>query len=479
VTASGSMVYFSQFLSNSGILDNFFRGIPIVYKSNNASSSRDVMGTMVLSIVNGQTRYAHINAIRNDGVGPELLGMKKIVSEDSVRRDLMKGTPEEWETWLTRQERHVWEPLLVNEYVLDIDNTVKPIYGHQEGADISYNPKKPGRPSHNYHTCFIGQARLILNVDVRRGKDHAGAHGMPGLWSLIDSLRPEMRPKLIWGDVGYGSGKIMSDAEERSLHYLFKIRRTKKMEGLFRTLCGSDGLWADAGHGWQGLEMPLKLDAWKQTRRCVFLRRPGSRKPKEEGKNTAGQQQEFVFVGEGAQRREWDYVVLATNKEAFDLRAVSQCYRDRGDCENVFDEMKNQWGWCGFTTHDRQRCGIVARLIALVYNWWNIFTRLANPQTHLEAITSRPLLLNTVGRLVKTGGRQILRLTSNHALAEKVREVLERIGVFLNALARTAEQLKPEELWIVILHAAFVKWLGKNALVPVSDGAQMLIPLSG
>jgi hypothetical protein len=27
-------------------------------------------------------------------------------------------------------------------------------------------------------------------------------------------------------------------------------------------------------------------------------------------------------------------------------------YRDRGDCENAFDELKNQWGWGGFTTHE-------------------------------------------------------------------------------------------------------------------------------
>jgi hypothetical protein len=40
--------------------------------------------------------------------------------------------------------------------VLNIDNTIKPIYGNQEGVEVGYNPKKPGRPSHNYHTYMIG-----------------------------------------------------------------------------------------------------------------------------------------------------------------------------------------------------------------------------------------------------------------------------------------------------------------------------------
>ena len=51
-------------------------------------------------------------------------------------------------------------------------------------------------------------------------------------------------------------------------------------------------------------------------------------------------------------------------------------YRDRGDAENNFDELKNQWGWAGFTTQDRKRCQIMGRIMALVYNWWTIFMRL-------------------------------------------------------------------------------------------------------
>ena len=37
--------------------------------------------------------------------------------------------------------------LLDKPWVLDIDATVKPLYGRQEGAELGYNPAKPGRPS--------------------------------------------------------------------------------------------------------------------------------------------------------------------------------------------------------------------------------------------------------------------------------------------------------------------------------------------
>ena len=53
-------------------------------------------------------------------------------------------------------------------YVIDIDNTVKPIFGHQEGAELGYNPQKPGRPSHNYHTFFIGSDFKIKRTGLAK-----------------------------------------------------------------------------------------------------------------------------------------------------------------------------------------------------------------------------------------------------------------------------------------------------------------------
>jgi hypothetical protein len=170
VTPVGSLVYFAQYLSVGGLLDRLCADCPLVYHSGNAPQRRDVVGTVILAILNGQTRYAHTNALRQDRVSAEVLNVRKIVSEDSVRRALARGEEAAWEQWLLGHERAVWEPLLTESYVLDIDNTVKPLYGHQEGAELGYNPQKPGRPSHNYHTYFVGSLRLVLGVEVHGGK---------------------------------------------------------------------------------------------------------------------------------------------------------------------------------------------------------------------------------------------------------------------------------------------------------------------
>lgn len=471
VTPMGSLVFFAQYVNTGGLLDRLCEASPLTYRSHNAPKVRDVFGTMLMSVLNGQTRYAHINALRGDRVGTEMLGVGKIVSEDSVRRALARGTPATWDAWLTVQERAVYEPLLTEPYVLDIDNTVKPLYGHQEGAERGYNPQKPGRPSHNYHTYFIGSLRIVLGVDVRPGKQSGGKHSRPGLWRMIDGLPPHCRPRLIRGDVSYGSEEGMAEAEERGQPYLFKLRQTTKVQQQILDLEG----WADAGDGWQGTECELKLMGWSRKRRCVFLRRSAQKRSAQKSLPPSVQDQ-FVFVESVDSGPIYDHVVLVTN-EGLPLVGLAQLYRDRADCENVFDEIKNQWGWAGFVTRDLHRCRIMARLIAIFYNWWTVFTRLAQPDRHLEAITSRPLLLQAVGRLVATGRRKILHLTSTHALADRIRLTLNRIGQFLNGLVRTAEQLSTEAIWAMILSAAFVKWLRGKVLQPVRHGDQVLLRL--
>lgn len=474
VTPMGSLVYFAQYLSAAQMLDRLVADCPLAYRSGNAPRKRDVLGTVVLAILNGQTRYAHINALRQDRVSAEVLNVGKMVSEDSVRRAFARGAECAWDQWLRGHERAVWEPLLSEPYVLDIDNTIKPLYGHQEGAELGHNPQKPGRPSHNYHTYFVGSLRLVLGVEVLGGKQHAGKHGTPGLWNLLDGLPPGCRPQLLRGDVSYGNEHGMLEAEVRRQGYLFKLRQTTKVRTAVERLERTAEVWSDAGDGWQGAEVSLQLMGWSKARRCVFLRRPAERFAPPSALSPSA---EFDFVRVLDPGPCYEYIVLVTNTD-HPIVGLSQLYRDRADCENVFDEIKNQWGWAGFVTQDLRRCRIMARLIALVYNWWNIFTRLAQPDRHMEAVTSRPLLLHAVGRLVTTARRKIVRLTSTHAMAERIQWVLSRIGEFFNRLKAIAEQLSPEAIWAVILSVAFRVWLRGKVLHPVVEGHQTLLMLS-
>ncbi len=64
-------------------------------------AERDVLGTLLLSLPAGHRRDAHISSIRSDGVNPQLLGMSKVVSEDSARRAFRGADEEACRSWLS------------------------------------------------------------------------------------------------------------------------------------------------------------------------------------------------------------------------------------------------------------------------------------------------------------------------------------------------------------------------------------------
>ena len=134
--------------------------------------------------------------------------------------------------------------------------------------------------------------------------------------------------------------------------------------------------------------------------------------------------------------------------------------------ENTFDELKNQWGWGGFTTQDLTRCRLLAGTVALVYNWWSLFVRLADPEHHREAITTRPLLLSGIAHRTKHAGQITVTISSAHGMRDTARRAYVRIAGFLADLRKTAEQFDRLEKWYRILSEALRHFLKGRQLQP-------------
>ena len=395
VTPLGQLPFFIEFLKVSGLFDAWVADCPLTYTSNNASDKRAVLATFLLSILAGHHRYAHITAIRHDGIHPELLGVAQLVSEDAARRALARMEASSGVAWLDRHLAKTTQPLLATPWILDLDATVKCLYGKQEGALVGYNPKKPGRPSHGYHSALMANTRLALAVEVLPGNATAPLHSMPGIWTWLDTLPKAECPALLRGDIAYGCESGLHEAEARDQPYLTKLRLTKNVKRLIKKLFRSNH-WINAGQGWEGVEDTLTLSG-----------------------------------------------------------------------------LKNQWGWGGFTTQDLARCRLMARLVALVYNWWTLFVRLANPDKHHEAITSRPLLLHGVATQTKHAGHTADHHQHPRQAIGDTRAVRTRLAGFLSSLKATAEQWTDAQRLRAILTRAFVKFMRATVGPPAMAHREM------
>lgn len=465
VTAFGPVTYFIEFLKSNGLWQEWVKDCPLSYSSPNAPPKQDILGTILLSVLAGHKRYAHVTTIRSDSVLPALLGMKRVRSEDAVRRAFQSGERQAYADWLHRHLDNSYDELLKEPWILDMDGTVKPLYGRQEQAVRGYNPMKMGRPSHVYQTYIIAAIRMVLEVEVQAGNQTASQYAQPGLWAWLEQRPREQWPKLIRGDVSWGTERMMEECEQRGVAYLFKVRQTTKVKRHLEELFGRQD-WVEAGQGWKGLSSELQLTGWSRKRRVVVLRRavrealaltPGAA---ESGQGLLFSTVELSQAGEL-----YEYAVLVTSLTE-EVLGVAQLYRDRAEAENLFDELKNQWGWTGFTTQDHQRCQIMARIIALIYNWWSLYSRLAIPNRHTEATTSRPLMLHGIARQTRHSHQTTLTLTSNHAQAGAVRKALEAVSQLLQRLEQTAEQLSIGQRWRRLLRFIFRDWLRSRSPDP-------------
>ena len=111
--------------------------------------------------------------------------------------------------------------------------------------------------------------------------------------------------------------------------------------------------------------------------------------------------------------------------------------------------------------------------LAVIYNWWTLFTRLAIPNRHTEAITSRPLLLNGVARQTVHSNQTTLTMTSIHAQAPAIRRVLQAVSTFLRRVRTTAEQFTPADRWRAVVRFIYRDWLG-SAGGPQPEFASLL-----
>jgi hypothetical protein len=465
VSCHGLAVFFIEFLHTSGLWSAFRDGCPLSRTSPNAPDLSTVCGSLLLSVLCGGNRYRHIDHIRGDVVTPELLGMDRILSPDALRRAVeaiaLDGRGQAWVSDLLLAS--LLPVVRQGPWILDLDSTVVTVYGKQGGSAVGYNPTKRGRPSYSYHTFIIGGLRLPLDVEALPGNASHGVYGAPALWRLMDERLPaDGQPWCVRGDISYGNEEIITGCETRRRDYLFKVRKSTGIKALIREVEVPEQAWGDAGQGWQGSERRARLMGWSAERRLIVLRRI---RDTAKATHTPAIQQE-IFIADLCPDDGWEYAVLVTSL-IHPIPTIAQFYRDRADSENTFADLKNDWSWGGFTTNDQSRNQLMARLIALIFTWWNIFMRQVSPLHHREGHVSRPAILHGVARRVTHAGKSLLRITSLHANAAQITAALTTISANLsNTLRRTATQLANASIkkpWDDIVAAIFMPLIKARA----------------
>lgn len=426
MTPFGGFVPLAAFLQKTGFVDELAQTCEVQRSSPNASSARDVIYSFLLTTFIDGSRFAHVNRLREDPLLKELFRLKRLVGDDTIRRFFKEIDVAKAGDWIAKATRPLWS-CLPERFILDWDSTVQTRYGKQEGSEVGYNPHKPGRPSHHPLLAIVAGTRLCPYYRWRGGKAASAAE-----W--IEAMQEAHRwsgrmPWLNRGDVGFCNETLISWHEQQGRpHCLFKLRLTKNLKRAIARVKDEDWQGCATSGVLQTAEIQLQLSGWSQARRVVLGRRCLGEVPGAES-------------GEFWSYAKYDYEAYVTTlpwDQAVSWQVI-ELYRQRGDCENVFDELKNQWGFSGFCSRYRNVTEVAARLLLLSYNLWNLFLRLLEPSRHVEARHGRRWFLFLSARLVRGSRQRVWKIAVGGEWWATLQAGYERV---LQWLALTAPQLK-------------------------------------
>jgi hypothetical protein len=228
---------------------------------------------LIYPIMLGLDRLETAALLRANGTFQYLTGLPSYPDPQSLRRFLLQAPPDfreqlhRFNDWLLAQFIH--RPAHRSRLILDLDSTVLTVFGHQEGAEVGYNPRYRGKRSYDPLLCVEANSSFLWDTELRCA--NAGTwEGSPELLaSCFLSLPADLRELRVRADAGFGFHPVLSVLEQHPAQYAVVARMAS---GLKRKLSGLR--YARLNPLWEIAECEYRAQGWPQTRRCIVARRP-------------------------------------------------------------------------------------------------------------------------------------------------------------------------------------------------------------
>jgi len=227
---------------------------------------------LVYPILLGLGRIETASFLQGNGTFQHLTGLPGYPDPQTLRR-FLSGAPSDFRQQLHRvnhrlQQQFVHWPEQRSRLILDLDSTVVTVFGHQEQAEVGYNPRYRGKRSYNPLLCLEANSSLLWDTELRPGNAGTGEGSVELLAGCFLSLPSEIRELRIRADAGFGFGPILDMLEARPAQYAVVARLTA---GLKRKLGGLR--YEQCNPVWQIAELEYCPFGWSQARRFVVARR--------------------------------------------------------------------------------------------------------------------------------------------------------------------------------------------------------------
>ena len=285
--------------------------------------------------------------------------------------------------------------------LIAVDSTVTSVFGHQiQGADLGYNPHKPGRDSYHPLLAVDVATRSVVDGYLRPGSC-ASAHGLDGfIRKLIAESTHPLNKTVFRLDKGLTSGSVLDTIEAHQAGYVAKAKLTSKVMGQISKI----KKWRSLGSGHFAANIRCKLDGWKHARRMVVIERNlPPRKPN-------AQLPLFEMV-------EGRYEVVVTNLR-MKAERIWRLYNRGTVVEQVIEELKNDFAATAIRTKSFWANDALFITGLIAYNLLNCIRHFALPRALHTARIKRIglLLLHLPANVVRRSRMLWIKIKRDHPM---------------------------------------------------------------
>lgn len=205
LTANAELVHLEQFAKKLALHIMLEQDISVVRGRTAQVSVADAVMMLAMGVLAGAKHMSHLALIRTD----------------AVIRDLFR-----WNTFP--------DDTTFSRITLNLDSTVKGVYGSQQGAKKGFNTIKKGKKSYHPLLCFIAETRECLHNWFRSGSAYTGNGAVEFMKECFSQIPKRAWNILVRADSGFFNGDLLELLEEKGSQYLIKV----KMKNLAPLLMG-------------------------------------------------------------------------------------------------------------------------------------------------------------------------------------------------------------------------------------------------
>jgi hypothetical protein len=411
LTHFGGIFFFHKFLRALQLRDFVARHVLYGRRNHDYSVSQMVLA-LVYPIVLGLDRIETASLLRSDGTFQYLTGLQSFPDPQTLRRFLLNA-PAPLREQLHRAndrllQRFVHLPEHRSRLIFDLDSTVLTVFGHQEGAEVGYNPRYRGKRSYDPLLCLEANSSFLWDVELRRGDAGTWAGSEELLACCFLSSPSDIREFRVRADAGFGYGPVLDMLEARLAQYAVVARMTPSVKRELRGL-----RYERLNHRWEIGEFEHRPHDWPHARRCIVARR---RVEESDPELT-------LFTLERYAYRAWHTNLPLTPA------GVWHFYDGRAEMERRIRETREDFALPKIPTRTFAANALYLEVIRLAYNLVTAFQRTCLPDEWQSLTMSklRHRLFWLPGELTRPQNRPTLRLPNSPMVEMWTEKILHRV----------------------------------------------------